>query len=59
MDAEELLWRKRLSELADKAYSNSQYVFTGFLTAAELDVYYQSCPMSQSPYLAGLRTASA
>lgn len=41
MDAEELLWRKRLSELADKAYSNSQYVFTGFLTAAELDVYYQ------------------
>lgn len=41
MDAEEILFRKRLEELADKSYSNSQYLFTGFLSAAELDIYYR------------------
>lgn len=41
MDAEETLLRKRLGELADKAYNNSQYFFTGFLSAAELDTYYR------------------
>lgn len=40
MDSEEMLLRKRLGELADKAYNNSQYLFTGFLSAAELDIYY-------------------
>lgn len=40
MDSDEILLRKRLSELADKSYNNSQYLFTGFLSAAELDVYY-------------------
>ena len=41
MDAEEALFKKRLEELANKSYSNSQYVFTGFLSAAELDIYYR------------------
>ena len=41
MEAEEALFRKRLEELANKSYNNSQYLFTGFLSAAELDVYYQ------------------
>lgn len=41
MDSEETLLRKRLCELADKAYNNSQYLFTGFLSAAELDTYYR------------------
>lgn len=41
MDSEETRLRKRLSELADKAYNNSQYLFTGFLSAAELDTYYR------------------
>ena len=41
MDAEETLFRKRLEELANKSYSNSQYLFTGFLSAAELDSYYR------------------
>ena len=30
----------RSGELADKAYNNGQYLFTGFLSAAELDIYY-------------------
>ena len=41
MDTEEILFRKRLEELAKKSYSNSQYLFTGFLSAAELDSYYR------------------
>ena len=41
MDTEEALFKKRLEELANKSYSNSQYVFTGFLSAAELDIYYR------------------
>lgn len=41
MDSEETLLRKRLCELADKAYNNSQYLFAGFLSAAELDTYYR------------------
>lgn len=41
MDSEETLLRKRLGELADKTYNNSQYLFTGFLSAAELDTYYR------------------
>lgn len=41
MDSEDILFKKRLKELADKAYNNSQYLFTGFLSASELDMYYQ------------------
>lgn len=41
MDSEEVLFRKRLKELADRAYQNGQYFFTGFLTVAELDLYYR------------------
>ncbi len=40
MDADEVLFRKRLEELAGKAYGNSQYLFTGFLSLAELGIYY-------------------
>ena len=41
MNAEETLFKKRLTELANKAYSNSQYLFTSFLSMSELDLYYQ------------------
>ena len=41
MNAEETLFMKRLTELANKAYSNSQYLFTSFLSMSELDLYYQ------------------
>ena len=41
MDADEVLFKKRLAELANKAYTNSQYLFTGFLSLAELNSYYQ------------------
>lgn len=41
MNAEETLFMKRLTELANKAYSNSQYLFTPFLSMSELDLYYQ------------------
>lgn len=50
MDAEEALFKKRLEELANKSYSNSQYVFTGFLSAAELDIYY--CMEREISYVA-------
>lgn len=36
-----MLFRKRLEELANRSYANQQYLFTGFLSAAELDIYYQ------------------
>lgn len=35
-----MIFRKRLAELADKAYNTGRYVFTGFLSMAELDSYY-------------------
>lgn len=41
MDAEEIHFRKRITELGEKSYQNSQYYFTGFLSLAELDCYYQ------------------
>ena len=41
MDSEEELFRKRLEELARKSYNNSQYLFTGFLSMAELDIYFR------------------
>lgn len=41
MDSDGILFKKRLEELAGKAYNNSQYFFTGFLSVAELDIYYQ------------------
>lgn len=41
MDSEETLLRRRFSELADKTYNNGCYAFTGFLSPAELDIYYR------------------
>jgi RNA-binding protein YlmH len=41
MDNDEILFKKRLEELANKAYNNSQYLFTGFLSMAQLDIYYR------------------
>lgn len=41
MNAEEILFKKRLIELANKSYANSQYLFTPFLSMSELDCYYQ------------------
>jgi RNA-binding protein YlmH len=40
MDNDIILFKKRLEELAGKAYNNGQYLFTGFLSMAELDIYY-------------------
>lgn len=40
MDAEETLFKKRLTELADKSYNNSQYLFTNFLSMAEQNTYF-------------------
>jgi RNA-binding protein YlmH len=41
MDNDEILFKKRLEELAAKSYNNSQYLFTGFLSMSELDIYYR------------------
>ncbi len=41
MDADEILLKKRLMELAQRSYNNGQYLFTGFLSAAQQDCYYQ------------------
>lgn len=41
MNQEDALFTKRLQELADKSYQNSQYLFTGFLGLSELDLYYK------------------
>lgn len=41
MEKEEQLFRKRLLDLAEQSYRNSQYTFTSFLTPGEQDVFYQ------------------
>lgn len=41
MNSEDSLFQKRLTELAEKAYQNSQYIFTGFLSMQEIDLYYR------------------
>ncbi len=41
MDEKSVLFQKRLEELAHKSYTNSQYLFTGFLSLAEQDVYHR------------------
>ena len=41
MEKEEVLFRKRLIDLAEQSYRNSQYTFTAFLTPGEQDIYYQ------------------
>lgn len=41
MVSDEELFKKRLSELADRAYENGRYFFTDFLSLAELNSYYQ------------------
>lgn len=40
MNAEETLFKKRLTELADKSYHNGQYLFTAFLSLAEQNTYF-------------------
>lgn len=37
---EELLFKKRLTELANKAYQNSQCLFTSFLSMAQQDIFW-------------------
>lgn len=41
MNQEDVIFTKRLQEFADKAYQNSQYVFTGFLGLSEQDLFYK------------------
>ncbi len=41
MDSEGVLFQKRVRELAQKAYHNGQYLFSNFLSVAELAMYYQ------------------
>lgn len=41
MDEEGILFGKRLEELANKSYTNSQYLFTGFLSLGEQDIYHR------------------
>ena len=41
MSEEDILFQKRLEELANKSYTNSQYIFTGFLSLAEQDLYHR------------------
>lgn len=41
MDADDALFKKRIGELANKSYMEGRYLFTGFLSLAELNVYYQ------------------
>lgn len=41
MNAEETLFQKRVLELANKSYNNSQYLFTCFLTLSEQDIFFQ------------------
>lgn len=41
MEADELLIKKRLQELANKSYMNGQYFFTSFMGLSELTLYYQ------------------
>lgn len=41
MDSENILFQKRIKELANKSYQQSQYFFTGFLGLSELDQYYK------------------
>lgn len=41
MGPDEILFRKRLLELAERAYQDGRYLFTGFLSLAELDIFHQ------------------
>ena len=41
MIEEEELLKKRLKELADKAWQNNIYTFTGFLGLSDLSCYYE------------------
>ena len=61
MDADEILLKKRLMELAQRSYNNGQYLFTGFLSEAQQDCYYQiEREISHVPatFLAEQQTAS-
>lgn len=41
MDEESALFQKRLTELADKSYANNQYLFTGFMSLTEQDIFHR------------------
>ena len=41
MVAEELEVKKRLLDMADRSYRNNQYVFTDFLSMADMSVYFE------------------
>jgi len=50
MEEEELL-RRRLRELARKCYQNNQYTFTGFLSPADMECFYElERELSYVPY---------
>lgn len=44
MSPEEEFLQKRLVDLANQSYRNNIYTFTGFLTAAEQDLFYRTLP---------------
>lgn len=41
MLSDEELFKKRLLELADRSYASGRYIFTDFLSLAQLNIYYQ------------------
>ena len=41
MTDEDIFMQKRLLDLSEQSYRNSHYTFTGFLTLAEQDLFYQ------------------
>ncbi len=52
MQTEEMQFRKRCAELAEKSYRNSQYIFTDFLTEAEQGIL-QSMAREKAAFPAG------
>ena len=41
MTDEDMFMQKRLLDLSEQSYRNNHYTFTGFLTLAEQDLFYQ------------------
>ena len=41
MTDEDIFMQKRLLDLSEQSYRNNHYTFTGFLTLAEQDLFYQ------------------
>jgi len=42
MNTEELAIKKKLLDMADRSYRNNQYIFTDFLSMADMAVYHES-----------------